>query len=144
MGEGLGDLTPATVTFDQLGKTKEQEFLANLLAEEVGGDKTADAYVFVGSDMRFGKKVPKETLAPLANPGAPRFLSKPDTVPLARDAWQRCEDTEKGLSTRFVSPARWLMRWRRWSRVLAPADGQGRTKLRAVRGWFGPPLKLKL
>ena len=81
LGEGLGDLTPATVTFDQLGKTKEQEFLANLLAEEVGGDKTADAYVFVGSDMRFGKKVPKETLAPLANPGAPVFYLNPTRYP---------------------------------------------------------------
>jgi len=73
LGRGLGDLTPATVTFDQLGKTKEQEFLANLLAEEVGGDKNADAYVFVGSDIRIGKKIPKETLAPLTNPGAPVF-----------------------------------------------------------------------
>ena len=73
LGEGLGGLTPATVTFEQLGKTKEQEFLGNLLSEEVGGDKEADAYVFVGSDIRIGKKIPKETLAPLTNPGAPVF-----------------------------------------------------------------------
>jgi len=73
LGEGLGGLTPATVNFDELGKTKEQEFLASLLATEVGGDKEADAYVFVGSDVRFGKKIPKETLAPLTNPVAPVF-----------------------------------------------------------------------
>ena len=73
LGEGLGGLTPATVTFEELGKTKEQEFLGNLLSEEVGGDKEADAYVFVGSDIRIGKKIPKETLAPLTNPGAPVF-----------------------------------------------------------------------
>ena len=73
LGRGLGDLTPATVTFDQLGKTKVQEFLANLLAEEVGDDKNADAYVFVGSDIRVGKKIPRETLAPLTNPVAPVF-----------------------------------------------------------------------
>jgi len=73
LGEGLGGLTPATVNFDELGKTKEQEFLASLLAEEVGDDNKADAYVFVGSDIRVGKKIPKETLAPLTDAGAPVF-----------------------------------------------------------------------
>ena len=73
LGEGLGGLTPATVNFDELGKTKEQEFLASLLAEQLGDDREADAYVFVGSDMRVGKKIPRETLAPLTQPGAPVF-----------------------------------------------------------------------
>ena len=103
LGTGLRALTPVTVAFEQLGKTKEQEFLAKLLAEEVGGDKEADAYVFVGSDIRLGKKIPKETLAPLTNPGAPVFYLNSTRYPW-RGMLGNAVKTLKGTEYKILQP----------------------------------------
>ncbi len=103
LGAGLRGLTPVTVAFEQLGKTKEQEFLAKLLAEEVGGDKEADAYVFVGSDIRLGKKIPKETLAPLTNPGAPVFYLNSTRYPW-RGMLGNAVKTLKGTEYKILQP----------------------------------------
>ena len=84
LGETIEQLTPGTVTFQQLGKKKEQEFLARLLAKELGGDKDSDAFIFVGWDLRLGKKVTREALDAFRPDPAPVFYLSPAT----RGGWR--------------------------------------------------------
>ena len=77
LGETLEQLTPGTVTYGQLGKKKEQEFFADLLEKELGEDEESDAFIFVGWDLRIGKKVAKETIRGLERSPAPVFYLNP-------------------------------------------------------------------
>ena len=77
LGEALDQLTPGTVTFQQLGKKKEQKFLAGLLEKELGEDEESDAFIFVGWDLRIGKKVEREALEGLKRGPAPVFYLNP-------------------------------------------------------------------
>ena len=79
LGEALEQLTPGTVTFQQLGKKKEQKFLAGLLEKELAEDEESDAFIFVGWDLRIGKKVEREALEGLKRGPAPVFYLKPAT-----------------------------------------------------------------
>ena len=79
LGETLEQLTPGTVTYGQLGKKKEQEFFAALLEKELGEDEKSDAFIFVGWDLRIGKKVAKETIRGLELSPAPVFYLNPAT-----------------------------------------------------------------
>jgi hypothetical protein len=76
LGKGIKSLSPATVNFSELGRSREKEFLGDLVGAELGGDNLADAVVFIGTDQLFGWKVPKEELAVLeAQRGAIHFLN---------------------------------------------------------------------
>ena len=79
LGETIEQLTPGTVTYGQLGKKKEQEFFADLLEKEVVEDDNSDAFIFVGWDLRIGKKVKKESLDTLKQSIAPVFYLNPAT-----------------------------------------------------------------
>ena len=79
LGETLEELTPGTVTFQQLGKKKEQKFLADLLEKELGDDDESDAFIFIGWDLRIGKKVAKEALEGLKRSPTPVFYLNPAT-----------------------------------------------------------------
>ena len=77
LGETLEELTPGTVTFHELGKKKEQEFFADLLERELGDDDESDAFIFIGWDLRIGKKVAKEALEGLKRSPTPVFYLNP-------------------------------------------------------------------
>ncbi len=73
LGKTLERLTPGTVTFKELGKKKEQIFFEHLLMETILKDETADAFVFVGWDLNFGKRIDKKALGALRQNTTPVF-----------------------------------------------------------------------
>ena len=67
----IDEISPAIVSFEQLGKDKSREFLTELLLKELPGDEPVDAYIFLGPDPLFGGRADKKELqqiGPLAAP----------------------------------------------------------------------------
>ena len=67
----IDEISPAIISFEQLGKDKSREFLTDLLLEEIPGEEPVDAYIFLGPDPLFGGRADKKDLqqiGPLAAP----------------------------------------------------------------------------
>jgi hypothetical protein len=79
LGKTLEQLTPGTVAFKELGKKQEQIFFARLLRQTILNDAAADAFVFVGWDLNFGKKIDRRVLDELRQNTTPVFHLYPAT-----------------------------------------------------------------
>ena len=80
MEQAIAKLSPAFVAFEQLGRHKEREFFGDLLLKEVQADDVG-AFIFIGPDFQFGKKLSEEDVATLEAAPAPAFYLKTSSSP---------------------------------------------------------------
>lgn len=71
--EAIDELSPALVSFEQLGKYKQRDFFTQMLVDELPSQEPVDAYIFIGPDAEFGRKPPAERLAEIGSLDAPVF-----------------------------------------------------------------------
>lgn len=99
----IDEISPAIVSFEQLGKDKSRDFLSELLLAELPGDEEVDAYVFLGPDVQFGQRADKENLAAIGPLDAPAFY-----LNFARTPWRgllgSAAKTVGGKQIRYRNP----------------------------------------
>lgn len=81
LGEAVKKLSPATVGFDQLGKNKDRDFLADLIVGELEKTDDVDALIFLGADSLLFERIPKELLEGIGNRDYPVYFLKTAWLP---------------------------------------------------------------
>lgn len=81
LGEAVEKLSPATVGFDQLGKNKDRDFLADLIVGELEKTDDVDALIFLGADSLLFERIPKELLEGIGNRDYPVYFLKTAWLP---------------------------------------------------------------
>ncbi|MBI1354968.1 MAG: hypothetical protein GC160_11525 [Acidobacteria bacterium] len=79
----IDEISPALISFEQLGKDKTKDFLTEILLRELPGDEDVDAYIFLGPDPEPGRRADKDNLAAIGRLPAPVFY-----LNLARNPWK--------------------------------------------------------
>jgi hypothetical protein len=76
--DAVDEISPALVSFDQLGKYAERDFFSHMIQRQIPGDETVDAYIFIGPEAEFGRKPSRETLETIRAVHAPVFFLTSD------------------------------------------------------------------
>lgn len=84
LGEALRSLSPGTVSVNALGPAhSDTEFLAELIQQEMQGEKEPDALVFLGPKVMLDKDISREALRQLGEPRFPVFYINYNLYPQA-------------------------------------------------------------
>jgi hypothetical protein len=136
LGEAVKKLSPATVGFDQLGKNKDRDFLADLIVGELEKTDDVDALIFLGADSLLFERIPKELLEGIGNRDYPVYFLKTAWLPWSgatSDAVKKLKGkiyqfrTPKDLSESIEKMAEDMQRREGLGRVEATQESTGQS-----------------
>jgi hypothetical protein len=72
--EGVGELSPGMVDVNELSRGADVRFFANMLHQEMNAGMEADAFIFIGRDVLFTKRIPPRLFEGLEQNDVPVFF----------------------------------------------------------------------